>query len=307
MRLLPTVLIALATTVTSVEVAAQTEGSLPRSFDLPASTRAMGLGGAYMMNARQADAIFYHPSLLRQATGFGVDFQRWGSQSSSSSAAAATSWLGGGVGVGLLTLQYGAPGEGVAAAPAGQDHLFELGRSPVSERVATVGLARRFFGIDFGLSAKLVEERIADARDAETQFDMGASREVGPLTVGLTVRDLGKEPVVGDGGFEPGRVLLGVGSYGWVLGPLDVGVAAAADIGGGDTVLAGGVEVGYWPIRGRTFVGRVGVMGVPAGSKAGPFSFGFAFWGDNLVAEWAFVPVSGATDGGTHRFGLHWR
>jgi hypothetical protein len=65
--------------------------------------------------------------------------------------------------------------------------------------------------------------------------------------------------------------------------------------------------VGYWPVRGRTFVGRLGAQVVPEGSDASPFTFGFAFWGDDLVVEWAFQPFDGAPESGTHRFSIGWR
>lgn len=284
---------------------AQSAGSLPRVFELPASTRAMALGDAYMMNAGHADAIFYHPALLTGAGGFGLEVQRWGNESTATAAAAAMQWLGGGIGVGLLTLQFGAPGLGAAAAPAGQDHLFELGPRPVSERVAVVGYARELFGIDFGLAGKLVEERVDPSRSTSLMVDVGAAREVGPVRVGLTVRDLGEEPLVEPEDRTP-RVVLGAGAYGRELGIFDVGVTAAAQWSEDRTTVSGGVEVGYWPIRGRTFVARVGVQD-PDGGDLSAFSFGFAFWGDNVTAEWAFRPYSGPASAGTHRFGLRWR
>ncbi len=116
--------------------AAQTAGALPRVLELPASTRAMALGNAYMMNARHADAVFYHPALLTGASGFGLDLQRWGANSSSTTVSAARQWLGGGIGVGLQTLQYGAAAEGSDTAPGGPDPLFPLGSSPAAARVA---------------------------------------------------------------------------------------------------------------------------------------------------------------------------
>ena len=59
-------------------------------------------------------------------------------------------------------------------------------------------------------------------------------------------------------------------------------------------------------MRGRTFVGRVGVRRVPEG-EASPVSLGFAFWGDDLVLEWAWQPFGDPVDAGTHRFGIGWR
>ena len=90
-------LLLLAALAAPTSVTAQMSGSLPRVLELPASTRAMALGDAYMMNAQHADALFYHPALLTEASGFGLELQRWGTNSTATAASAAMQWLGGGV------------------------------------------------------------------------------------------------------------------------------------------------------------------------------------------------------------------
>jgi len=290
-----------------VALSAQAQGILPRTTQLPASTRAMALGDAYMMNSGHADAIFYHPALLTQARGFGLDVHRWGSEGSATAMSGAVQWLGGGVGVGLRTLQYGGFGSGVAAAPAGQDDLFQFGSVAVSERVATVGYAHGVpFDIDVGVSVDFVDERVGTMRQNVVLFDLGLAREVGPVTVGVTVHDLGDKPVL-DTGTGPSRVVIGAGSYGRQLGILDIGYAATVGFDDDDVTFGGGVEVGYWPVRGRTFVARLGLQDSPDGSDASPVTMGFAFWGDDITVEWAFRPISDVDEGGTHRFGIRWR
>lgn len=284
----------------------QDAGSLPRVLELPASTRAMALGDAYMMNAQHADALFYHPALLRQASGFGLELQIWGEEASAVAASAATQWLGGGIGIGLLTLQHGAPASDPSTWPAGQDDLFDLGPTPSSERVAVLGYARRLFGVDLGVAGKLIDQRADRSSARAVMVDLGAAAELGPLQLGLTVRDIGPDPLVEPDDATP-RVVLGAGSYGRDLGIFDVGVTAAAHWSDDRTTASGGVEVGYWPINGRTFVARVGLQDPPDGSDLSAFSFGFAFWGDDVTAEWAFRPYSGDGRAGTHRFGVRWR
>ncbi|MDH3269744.1 MAG: hypothetical protein OEN56_00335 [Gemmatimonadota bacterium] len=299
--------LALSIVVLPAGVAAQVAGALPLTTQLPASTRAMALGDSYQMSAGHADAIFYHPALLAGASGFGLDVQRWSIEGSAVAASAAVSWLGGGVGIGLRSLQYRASGSGELAAPGGQDHLFEAESVPVSERVATLGYAREaFLGIDVGVALSLVEERVGPSQHGVALVDVGLSREVGPVTVGLTVHDLGEKPLV-ETGSEPSRVTLGVGRYGRPLGPLDVGFAANMGVDDDEFTYGGGVELGYWPIQGRTFVARFGFEDVPEGSDASVFTTGLAYWGDDISIEWAFRPVSDADEGGTHRFGVRWR
>ncbi|MDA1104441.1 MAG: hypothetical protein O2956_12705 [Gemmatimonadetes bacterium] len=288
-------------------LAAQTSGVLPKVTQLPSSTRAMALGDAYMMDAGHADALFNHPALLTNAAGFGLDVQRWGPHSSSTAVSAAMQWLGGGLAVGLRTLQHSPFGTGAQAAPPDQDHLFDFGSTSVSERVATLGYARSaLFDIDVGVGLNLIDERVGNARQSVVLFDVGLSREVGPVVVGVTAHDLGEKPVF-DTGKKPTRVVIGAGNYGQQLGIFDIGYTATIGFDEDDVSYGAGIEVGYWPIQGRTFVARVGFQDVPTGSDASPLTTGFAFWGDNVTLEWAFRPFSDAAEGGSHRFGVRWR
>lgn len=292
----------------SVEhVEAQSGGVLPQSTHLPASTRAMALGDAYQMGSGHADAIFYHPALLSRASGFGLDVQRWSAEASSVAASAAVGWFGGNVGIGLRSTQFGSTLAGLQTMST-QDPLFVASSVPVSERVATLGYSRDFYlGLDLGVTVDLVDQRVGSQIHGVTLFDIGVSRSIGPLVAGLTVHDIGAKPII-DTGSAPARYTLGVGQYGRPLGPLDFGFAAQLGLDQADEFTwGGGVEFGYWPVQGRTFVARLGLQNVPNGSEASPVTAGFAFWGDDLTLEWAMRPFSGADDGGTHRFGIRFR
>lgn len=304
-----TLSLVLITLLSPSAAAAQTPGSLPKLSELPASTRAMALGDAYMIGAGQPDALYYHPALLTGSSGLSVDMQRWGPDTNAASVTAATQWFGGdiGVAVGLRTLQYSAPAPGVAAAPPGQDHLFEIGGTPVSERIAVLGVSRGILGFEVGASVKLLEERVGGVRAAVTRVDIGAAHEIGPLTLAVTLQDWGYEPVGPRGDVGPARAVYGLGSYGWEVGILDIGATATASVSDGNTWFGGGVEVGYWPLQGRTIVARLGFRGVPEGDGARPVTLGLAYWGDTLIVEWGFHPVADAPDGGTHRLSIGWR
>lgn len=281
---------------------AQDRGALPKLLTLPASTRAMALGGAYQPTARHSDGIFYNPALVNGSTGMGVDVQQWGRESSAAAASAALPWFGGSVAVGLQTLQLGIVG---ATVPDGEDHLFDAGGTAVSERLVTAGYARKLFGVDWGVAGKLAEERVGAARSTVAMVDVGAARSLGPVVVGVSAMDLGSRPFDGEDGLAAPRVVVGAGAYGQPVGILDVGYAAALTWTEDRTSVGGGVELGYWPITGRTFVARVGAQSVSDGSDASPFTFGFAFWGDDLRLEWAYQDFGGGASG-THRFGVAW-
>lgn len=286
--------------------AGQTPATPATVLALPASTRGMALGGAYMMNAGHADAVFHHPALLAGATGFGLDVQRWGGAASAAAASAATAWLGGGVGVGVQVLNAGLDRRSGGDAGPIQDPLLVHGPVPLAEQVATLGYARRIFGLQVGITGKLVDLRLDGARSSTVLADVGAARALGPVTVGLTVKDLGNDPFESGGNHAPARILLGAGAYGQQAGPLDLGIAGALSHGAGGTRVGGGVELGYWPVVGRTLVARAGVESRPGGSDVHPFTFGFAFWGDRVVVEWAYRGFADQ-DAGTHRFGVRWR
>lgn len=293
----------IAAAVVSDPLGAQTV--LPHAAQLPASTRAMALGDSYQPGSGHADAIFYHPALLERASGFGLDWQRWSTESSAAAASAAVDWLGGTVGVGLRSLQYGAP-DLLIEQPL-PDDLFESG-VPVSERIATLGYSRDFyFGLDVGVTMDLVDQRLGSDVHGVALFDVGIARDVGEVIVALSAQGIGEKPIF-DTGDEPARYTLGAGNYGRPVGPLDVGFAAHLSLDDEeDLSYGGGIEVGYWPIQGRTFVARLGIQDVPDGSEASPVTMGLAFWGDDITVEWAFRPVGDVDEGGTHRFGLRWR
>lgn len=299
-----------ATLPRPAELDAQATTALPRSAHLPASARAMALGGAYAMSSGHADAVFHHPALLTRSSGFGLDWQRWGPASSATAASAAVAWFGGGVGIGLRSLQHSAFAGGTVLESSGhQDDLFRVGSVPVSERIATLAYARDlpWLELDLGVAVELVDERVETTQHTVTLFDVSLARSAGPLVVALTAHDIGEKPIV-ETGSEPARFSLGAGAYGEQVGPLDLGLAGHVGLDQEEELAYGaGVEVGYWPIQGRTFVARLGVQSVPDGSDASPFTTGFAFWGDDITLEWAFNPVSDVDESGTHRFGVRFR
>lgn len=283
---------------------AQTPDRQPAVVELPSSTRAMGLGHAFQA-APDADAVFYNPALASRGQGFALGVHWLTDASRAFTVSAAMPWWGGGVAVGLQALEYG------IAAPSslglgGIDRVLGDGTTGVSELAATVAYGREIFGVRVGGSARLVDQRVGPLRRQEVVADIGAARSLGPGTLALAVRHLGSD----DADAAPPRrpptdLTLGWSAYGRPVGPFDLGVATAVTRrDDGEFVYGGGLELGYWPVRGRTFVARVGARNVPEG-EASPITFGGSYWGDVLIVDYAFQPVDG-TDG-VHRFTLGWR
>ena len=122
----------------------------------------------------------------------------------------------------------------------------------------------------------MIDERVGTSQESVLLFDLSATREIGPVVVGVTVHDLGDKPIL-DTGAKPSRVVIGAGNYGQQLGFLDIGYTATVGFADDDVTYGGGLEIGYWPIQGRTFIVRVGFQDVPDGSDASPVTTGFAF------------------------------
>ena len=302
---MPTLALVLAITL-STPVTGQTREHGPLILQLPASTSALAMGGAFQLTGGRSDAIFYNPALLAIASGFGLDGHTFDSESNYLTLSAATGWWRGNVGVGLQALSYStdaADGRGVAS---GQADLLTGGAFGSTEFVATVGYAQETAGVEWGIAAKTVEHRLGGSKDLVLAADIGVSIEVGEIRIGLAAQNLGSDLQLGGASVDLARrVTLGASGQGWVVGPLDLGASVALSREADGTVIpALGGEVAWWPVRGRTFTGWIGVRRVRDG-PADEMTFGAAFHGDALGFEYAFQGFD--SFGAAHRLGISWR
>lgn len=292
--------------VGSLPASAQSLRNGPLILELPASTRALGLGGAFVLAGRDPDAIFYNPALLRQAGGAAVAVQRYGSGSTLGTLSTSRSWSSGGLAFGAQVLSYRASSSDPTTVSS--DEALLLGAGPVggSELVASLAYARTIKGLQAGVSAKLVEQRLGGAHDETVAADLGIAKEVNDVTIGVAVQNLGPGLDIGTSNLPlPTRVTLGASLARQQVGPLDlVATAAVSRRRDAEIVPSGGIEIAWWPLVGRTFIARVGVRRVPNGG-ASAISFGAAFTGDAITVEYAFQEFDGS--GAAHRVGLRWR
>jgi hypothetical protein len=126
------------------------------------------------------------------------------------------------------------------------------------------------------------------------------------MTFGVSAQNLGPGLSIGDISLPlPTRVTLGISTPSMQVGPLDLLISTAVwHRRDGEIIPAGGIEIAWWPIVGRTFIGRVGVRRVP-NPGACPFTFGLGFRGDAISVEYAFEEFD--APGSSHRIGLSWR
>ncbi len=299
------------TLATTAPLGGQVRDHGPVILQLPASTSAQAMGGAFQLTGGRSGAIFYNPALLAGASGFGLDGQTFGSKSNYLALSAVTGWWQGNVGVGLQTLSYSTDATNAREVAPGETDLLTGGAVGSTEFVATVGYAQEVAGLEWGIAAKSVEHRLGGTKDVALAADLGISMELGDVRVGLAAQNLGASLELGGASVDLAqRVTLGASGQGWEVGPFDLGVSAALSREADGTVIpALGGEVAWWPIRGRTFTGWIGVRRVEEG-PADELTFGAAFHGDALGIEYAY---QGFNDqgfdafGAAHRLGISWR
>jgi len=286
----------------SLPVEAQ-ESHGPMVLHLTSSTRALGLGGVHPVSQADSDLIFYATGFGDRLRNAGASVQLYGNTATFITASAAIDWFGGAIAIGVRALDYDAD----AARPASREaDLIAGGAAVASERAATLAYSRRIKGVRIGIGSHLVEQRINRELNRGFAFDVGSALDAWGHSFTLSFRNLG--PTYEQGGHDvemPMSVTFAAARNGsWALGPLDVlPVAAVGYELDGDVVPAGGLEISYWPVQGRTFTVRGGARLPSDGVK--PFTAGAGFGGDRIVLDYALVPFE---DGSfSHRFGLRWR
>ncbi len=285
--------------------AAQVRETAPLVLELPASTRAAGMGNAYVLSAGDNDALFYHPGLLDTSRGIGASVSFYGA-ATLVSASGAAEWWRGGVGLGVQSLSYSAPTPDGGGFVLGEAGLSERGLATASETVVSAAYARSLFGLRMGLAAKLAEQRRPGERDVTVAADLGVARRVGPVVLGFAAQNLGRQPRLEGRDLDlPVSLSLGAGTLTRPLGPLDVTLAAAASVREDDRVGASaGVELAYWPVNGRTFIARIGYRHLDD-DAAKPLTLGAGFAGDRIILDYAVQDFDAGDP--VHRVGVRWR
>jgi hypothetical protein len=275
-------------------------GGGPVVTQLPGSTRTLSLAGALPLADRDPDLVFRNPALAERAGGLGLSVHRYERESRLISMAGGASWLGGGVGMGIRSVSYPVPEtEGAPPVVRPGDRMRFPVRAGETRRVeeisATLAYGRLWRGIRFGAALSGMEVRRDGDSDVTGFLDLGAAWDAGPVTLGVSGGGLGPSLDLPTGfRRNPQWGMVGVGTRAAPVGPLDIsGAFAATYVEGGRLDVGGGVEVGWWPVQGRTLVGRTG-LGGPRIQGASPFTLGGAFLGDSFTLEYVWRGVDGA-------------
>ncbi len=277
-------------------------------LELPASARALALGDAFPLGAEDADALLYAPAFGGTVRGFSAGLGWWSSSAMALSLTGGGEWWGGALGGGLQTLDYEAAAVGYDDPDVAESQLGADAPLRITERAASLGYARRIWKLEVSAAAKLLETRAGGSSARGAAFDVAIGRALGPVRLVLAGRHVGPALELDDVELTlPARAsLTAATTRAAPLGPLDVGAAATIAVREDGTVLPGaGVEIGYWPVVGRTFLVRAGVR--RAEGAALPFTFGAGFAGDRIGLDWAYAPYDDAPVSGVHRINVRLR
>jgi hypothetical protein len=286
---------------------------------LPAGARTLALGNVGVAG-RDDDALFFNPAQLAVARGMSASAERYSANSGGGALSAITAFNGGGVGVGMSTVEYDAPG---GSFPATRGTLLTAGPATGASTEAIVGLSQVVKGLRVGAAGKYVNDQVADTRVGRAAVDVGVSKDVFRYaTVGLAVQNIGKDmalpcPGAVNCGFLPSggssggsaithlplRTTLGIAAAGPV-GIFDIAATAAASAIRKDFfVPAGGAEVGYSWLDGYNIAVRAGVRRPLPGERA--LTAGAGFRMDRLTIDYALETFDNGRAG--HRLGLRIR
>lgn len=287
-------------------ISGQSTGHAPTVLLVPAGTRALGLGDAFVAGDGP-EALFYNPAQIG-TRGSTLSIARFGGAATLGSFAAVGKAVGNNVAIGIRFLDFGAQVNGFPS-PVGS--LVTRGPVDATSLDAMVATEKSWFGIRFGAAAHYVSEQQQNARAAGVLFDAGVSRDLAGVTLGLSAQSLGAHLSLG--GVEadpPTRVSLGGIKDGLAVGTFfDLAVAAAVTREqDGRLVPGAGVELTWEPVAGWTVTGRLGAhRGDPAGQPgASPVTFGGSFGLDALTLDYAYQPYRKLA-GGAHRLAIRIR
>ena len=295
----------LAVSVAPAIAEAQAAGFGPIVLQLPASTRAIGFGNAYVA-VRDPEAVFYNPAQLGVRPGIAISAERYGSKATATSFTNTFVFGTFGFGLGVQHLDYDLEVGGYPQATPNGEGMLAGGATSASSLVAAMAAEMAYKGIRWGVTAKVAEDRNHAARDGVLLADVGAAKEIAFVTLGLTVQNLGSSPrMLGTSAPLPTRVVLGAATAGYPLGPFDLAASSAVSVRrGGRVAPMGGVELAYVPIDGITFAGRVGGR-LPEKNAEGPVTLGGSFTFDRISFDYGFEPYQGKGSG--HRVGVRIR
>jgi hypothetical protein len=280
-------------------------------LELPASARALALGGAYVAAGVDDAVLFYNPSQLAALEGRAVSMsvQPYIEGSTLGAASGAFQLGPGTVGVGVQVLTYGSADEYVCDDTVGCERGQLTGRTvSASELAASVGYGMTWRTVRLGAAAKYVRQSLADASGGAPAIDIGAAIDIWRgATVGVSIQNIGPDLKTASSSAPLPRFLRLGASLPWRgVGPFDVlGTLEVAQHREGDLLPLGGAEVTWTSANGLTFSARLGALAQSEAAATSRMSLGAGVRARHFALDYAYQSFD-ALALTTHRFGLRW-
>jgi hypothetical protein len=280
-------------------------------LELPASARALSLGGAYVAAGADDATLFYNPAQLATLEGLtaSMSVQPYIEGSTLGAASAAFQLGPGTLGIGLQVLSYGSADEYVCDVTTQCERGQPTGGTvSANDLAASVGYGITWRTVRLGAAAKYVRQSLADASGGAPALDVGAAIDVWRgATVGLSIQNVGPDlETAGSSAPLPRFLRLGASLPWRGIGPFDVlGTFEMAQHREGDFLPLGGAEVTWTSANGVALSARVGALAQDDAAATSRISFGGGVRARNFALDYAYqsFDVLAVT---THRFGLRW-
>jgi hypothetical protein len=299
------ILAAIAACLISPGAHAQASGSSVPLLELPASTRALALGNAFVAAGKDEASIFYNPAQLAtvEKLSAGLSVQQWFLGQTVAAAAAAVHAFHGTAAFGLQVLDYGSSERafddgGALGEPTGAE-------ISAGDYVASIAYAVSISKLRIGATGKYVNQRLVDESGGTGAVDFGAALDVKGITLAASLQNVGGEiSLAGDRRSLPRLVRVGAAIPVRNVGPVDVLGTVELTHLDGETKPFGGVEVEYQAPGGVTILGRVGALDRPTGADISPVAFGGGVRALHFALDYAYE--GSAVFGAMHRVGVRW-
>jgi hypothetical protein len=300
------ILAAAAASLISPSAHAQAGGSSVPLLELPASTRALALGNAFVAAGKDEASIFYNPAQLAtvEKLSAGLSVQQWFLGQTVAAAAAAVHALHGTAAIGLQVLDYGSS-ERAFDDPAGGFGEPTGSEISAGDYVASLAYGVALGKLRVGATGKYVNQRLVDESGGTGALDFGAALDVKGVTVAASVQNIGGDiSLAGDRRSLPRLVRAGAAIPVRGVGPVDLLGTIELTHMNGETQPFGGVELEYQAPGGVTILGRVGALDRPTGADISPVAFGGGLRALHFALDYAYE--GSAVFGAMHRVGVRW-
>ena len=280
-------------------------------LELPASSRALALGGAAAALAQDDASIFSNPAQLSASRGVSgsLSMQQF-LQSSTLGALSVSVPAGRGTGgFGVQLLDYGSEAE-IVPDPAfgGERGLATGGRVSASDFAVTAGYGTSLGPVRLGASAKLVQQRIAGLAGSAGAVDIGLAGDAPfGLTLAASAQNLGSAlSIAGARAPLPRTIRIGAALAIPRSGPLSMlAVGELRQVPGSGVRVGGGAEGSWSTGNGVVLTARLGLQDLPSGSAANRLTLGGGVRGGHLGLDYAYQGYE-TVGGAAHRVGARW-